>query len=77
VLTFHRRPLFVVHDRNLSSRTMSFRTLGRIPVAAAEVEVVTDIVMVVEAVSVRCPDYLAAGCIDWVAAVGFLYQRNS
>jgi len=52
---------------------MSFRTL------VAEVEVATDIVMV-EAVSVRCPDYLAAGCIDWVDwvwAVGFLYQRNS
>ena len=69
-LTFHRRPLVVVHDRNLSSRTMSFRTL------VVEVEVATDIVMV-EAVSVHCPDFLAAGCIDWMGAAGFLYQKNS
>ena len=63
-------------DRNLSSRTMSFHTLGRIPVAVVEVEVVSDIVMVVEAVFVRRLDYLVAGYrswIGWVAAVGFLY----
>ena len=66
--------MVVVLDRNPSSRTMGFHTLGRIPVAVAEVEVVTGIAMMVEVVSVR-PDYLAAGCrswIDWVAAVGFL-----
>ena len=77
VLTFHRHPLVVVHDRNLSSQTMRSRTLGRIPVVVAEVGVVTDIAMVVEAASVRFPDYLTAGCTGWGAAVGFLYQRNS
>ena len=61
----------VVRDRNLSSRMMSFRIL------VAEVEAGIDIVMVVEAVSVRCLDYLAADCIDWVGVVDFLYQRNS
>ena len=76
-LTFHRRPLVVVHDHSLSSRTMSSRILGRIPVVVVEVGVVTDIAMVVEAASVRFPDYLTAGCTGWGAAVGFLYQRNS
>ena len=76
-LTFHRRPLFVVVelDRNLSSRTMNFHTLGRIPVAVVEVEVVSDIVMVVEAVFVPRLDYLVAGYGSRIGlvAVGFLY----
>lgn len=75
MLTLRRRPLTaVVVDRDLSSRTMSFHDLGRIPVVVAEAEAASDIVMV-EAASVRCPDYLVRDCrnrIDWVAAVGFL-----
>jgi len=69
-----------VLDRNFSSRTMSFRTLGRSPAAVVEAGVVTETVMGVEVFSVRRPDYLAPGCrshIDWAVAVGFLYQRNS
>jgi len=61
----------VAHDRNPSSRTVCFHIL------VAEVEVGSDIVMVVEAVPVRRLDYLAADCIDWAGAVDFLYQRNS
>jgi len=76
MLTLCRRPLTaVVVDRDLSSRTMGFHTLGRIPVAVAEAEAASDIVMA-EAASVRYPDYLVCDCrnrIDWVAAVGFLY----
>ena len=79
--TFRRRPLtaVVVVDRNLSSHTMSFHTLGRIPVVAAVAVAASDVVMV-EATSVRCPGYLLGdyrNWIDWVVAVGFLYQRNS
>jgi hypothetical protein len=65
----------VVLDRNFSSRGMSFHTPGRSPSAVAEAGVVTDIVMVAEAVSVHRPDYLVADCIGWevVAVVGLLY----
>jgi len=73
MLTFHRRPLAVVVDRNFSSRAMRFHTLGRILVAVAGAEVVSDIAMAVEAVSARHPDYLAADCRNWVTAVGSLY----
>ena len=65
----------MVVDRNLSSRSINFHTPARIPVAVAEAEGESDIVMV-EPVSVRCPDYLVDDCrerIDWVVAAGFLY----
>lgn len=72
MLTFRRRPLTaMVVDRNLSSRAMSFHILGRIPAVVAGAEAASDIVMV-EAASVRWPDYLVRDCIDWVTAVGFL-----
>ena len=61
LLTF-QRPLTVV-VRNLSSRMMDFHTPG-------EAGVVIDIV--VEAVSVRYPDYLVPDCIGWGMVVGFL-----
>lgn len=71
MLTFHRRPLTaVVADRKVSSRAMSFHTLGHIPAGVAEAEAVSDIVKV-EAASVRCLDYLVADCIDWAVAVDF------
>jgi len=73
MLTFHRRPLAaVVVGRNSSSRA-KFHTLGRILAAVAEAEAVSDIAMVVEAVSARRPDYPAADCRKWMAAVGSLY----
>jgi hypothetical protein len=80
MLTFRRRPLTaVVVDRSLSSRAVSFHTLGRISVAVVEAEAGSDVAMV-EAASVRCSDYLVGdcrNCTDLVAAVGFPYQRNS
>ena len=63
LLTF-QRPLTAV-VRNLSSRMMDFHTPG-------EAGVVIDIVVVVEAVSVRCTDYLVPDCIGWGVVVGFL-----
>ena len=63
-------------DGDLSSRTMSFHILDHIPFVVVEAEAASGIVMV-EVASVRCFDYLVGGRVDWVAAVGFLYQRNS
>lgn len=65
----------MVLDHNLSSHTTGFHTLGRILVAVAEVEVVSDIVKAVEVAFARRPGYLAADCrsrVDLGVVVDFL-----